>query len=130
MVRRARLSNFAANLREQWRELDLPSANANLIVAVSGGADSTALLLGIEELITGNKLKIRPIVAHLDHALREQSEDDARWVKRLAKSLSFSSTISRVEIKAKSDNLEQAARQARYEFLLATATKNKSEYVL
>ena len=105
------------------------------MVAVSGGADSTALLLGLEELIKSNRLRVRPIVAHLDHGLRPDSEEDARWVRRLAKDLSFQKAVGRVELttrpKSKStENLEQAARQARYDFLLTTATRHKAQYVL
>ncbi len=130
VVIRAKLSSFAANLLEQWRILGLPIEDANIVVAVSGGADSTALLLAIAELITKNKLKVTPIVAHLDHGLRPESKADARWVKQLATALGFKSTVSTVELKAKRDNLEQAARKARYEFLLRAATRHKAEFVL
>lgn len=131
MIIRAKLSSFAINLLEQWRTLGLPVADANIIVAVSGGADSTALLLAIAELTTRNKLKVTPVVAHLDHGLRKESKADARWVKQLAKALGFKSTVSTVELNARSrENLEQAARKARYDFLLKAATKQKAEFVL
>ena len=136
MVIRSKLSTFAANLLEQWRLLELPSAAANIVVAVSGGADSTALLLGIEELISNNRLQVDLIVAHLDHGLRPESRQDALWVKQLAKGKKFKVAAGRVDLKLKSkspkspENLEQAARKARYDFLLKTATKHKSEYVL
>jgi tRNA(Ile)-lysidine synthase len=126
-----RLSRFARNLLEEWRRLDLPLTDAKVIVAVSGGADSSALLLALDELIKQQKLSLKLVVAHLDHGLRPESRKDARWVKALAKDLGHDFASSRVELgKRRETNLEQTARNARYEFLLKTATRKKSEFVL
>ena len=51
-----------------------------ILVGVSGGADSLALLLGLKKL--GFLLKI----AHLDHGLREDSKEDADFVEEFARS--------------------------------------------
>ncbi|HEV7683622.1 MAG TPA: tRNA lysidine(34) synthetase TilS [Pyrinomonadaceae bacterium] len=130
---RPRLSAFAANLLEQWRRLALPTSAANIVVAVSGGADSTALLLGLDELLKKEKLTLNLIVAHLDHGLRPASRKDALWVKQLASELGYEIVSGRVNLKSasqKSENLEQAARDARYKFLLKTATKTRATHVL
>jgi tRNA(Ile)-lysidine synthase len=128
-----RPSRFARNLLEEWRRLDLPVAEATVIVAVSGGADSSALLLALDELIKQQRLGVKLVVAHLDHGLRTESRKDARWVKALAKDLGRDFSSSRVElgetVKRKT-NLEQSARNARYEFLLKVATRKKSRFVL
>ncbi len=144
-VPKAKLSGFAANLLKEWLRLDLPVSpvsNATIVVAVSGGADSSALLLAIDELIKLEKLRLTPVVAHLDHGLREESGKDAEWVSELAKSLGYELVISRVNLKVRlkkglkttagkpERNLEQAARNARYEFLHRTATKKDSNFVL
>jgi tRNA(Ile)-lysidine synthase len=129
-----RLSSFARLLFAEWRKLKLPTSKANIVIAVSGGADSTALLLAIQELNNAGKLAISPIVAHLDHGLREASKKDARWVSQLAKSLNVKVVIGRAKVgeqaEDNSDNLEQAAREARYDFLERTAKRYKSEFVL
>ncbi len=128
-----KLSTFARNLFEQWRQLQLPLSEAAIVVAVSGGADSTALLLGVHELIEAGKLSITPVVAHLDHGLRRESKQDAKWVAGIGKELHFEVAASRVELKqtkTKPENLEQAARKARYAFLLKTAKSHKAEFVL
>lgn len=129
-----RLSSFSRLLFAEWRKLKLPTSGANLVLAVSGGADSTALVLGVHELITAGKLSITPIVAHLDHGLRETSRRDSRWVSELAKRLAFKSVIGRSKVAEQaqetSDNLEQAARLARYEFLERTAKRYKADFVL
>lgn len=104
------------------------------MVAVSGGADSTALLLGMNELIERGKLSLKLTVAHLDHGLREQSKEDAAWVKRLANQLAYPVVVRRVDVQklaAKTgDNLEQSARRARYDFLKTTAREAQAQLIL
>jgi tRNA(Ile)-lysidine synthase len=112
----------------------LPAANARVVVAVSGGADSVALLGAVNELIQSKKLKLKLFVAHLDHGLRKDSRADARWVQALAKRLGHESLARRVDVKAlaagSGDNLEQAARQARYKFLAQVAKEKRAAVVL
>src|SRR5712692_8946881 len=132
--RGVRLTAFARSLWQEWRRLELPATKARVVVAVSGGADSVALLLSLNELIEAKKLKLKLFVAHLDHALRKNSKADARWVKALAKQLGYESLSRRVDVKAlaagSKDNLEQAARRARYRFLADVAKKKRASLVL
>jgi tRNA(Ile)-lysidine synthase len=133
--RTQRLSRFAQSLLREWKGLDLPMTNAKLLVAVSGGADSVALLLSLDELIKSGKLKLEFVVAHLNHRLRAKvSEADARWVASLAKRLGYRALIGREDVKRRaartSDNLEQAARRARYEFLEKNARKSRATLIL
>lgn len=129
-----RLNQFARLLLVEWRKLKLPLSGETVVLAVSGGADSTALLLAVEELKTHGKLSTDACVAHLDHRLRATSAKDAKWVKELATGLGFCSVIGRrkvtEEIRAGSDNIEQAAREARYLFLERTAKRVSASYVL
>ena len=134
------MSTFARKLLAEWRRLDLPSSGDSVVVAVSGGADSAALLLSLAELIQLDKLDIKLIVAHLDHGLRKDSRKDAQWVAKLARSLSVKVDVvsGRANLKGSlpasnsrpAANLEQAARHARYEFLRKTAKKKNAELVL
>jgi len=149
---RAKLSAFARNLFAEWQRLELPQSDARIVVAVSGGADSTALLLGLDELIRKEQLHLKPIVAHLDHGLRDDSPQDAQWVSQLANELGYDAVVGRASLNVNSgvplkvnrearkgpttsmskprENLEQAARKARYAFLEKTARKNDSRFVL
>lgn len=133
-VRRPAITKFAKRLSAAWKELNLPSSDASVVVGVSGGADSTALLLTLDELIKNDKLHVKLVVAHLDHGLRERSAADARWVTQLAKDLGHKVVIGKAQLKTAAGkpvaNLEQAARLKRYDFLLKTANKNKAEVVL
>jgi tRNA(Ile)-lysidine synthase len=128
------LTSFARQLLAEWKELGLPLADETLVIAVSGGADSTALFLGFDELTKKEKLRLNLIVAHLDHGLREASKKDARWVSQFAKELGYDTMTGRAKLektpKRATNNLEQAARKARYEFLLRTAKKKHSTLVL
>ena len=132
------ISTFAKKLLSAWRQLELPTAGDTVVIAVSGGADSTALLLAIAELIQSHKLKLKPVVAHLDHGLRKDSRKDARWVAELAAAQSMEVVTGRANLKSKTArdersagaNLEQAARNARYEFLLKTANKKHAKLVV
>jgi tRNA(Ile)-lysidine synthase len=91
-------------------------------------------LLALDELTKLRKLNLVICVAHLDHGLRQASRKDAKWVKELAKNLGYISVIGRANVsekaKANSENLEQAARHARYDFLQRTAKKHGAKFVL
>ncbi len=135
-----RLSTFARKLLAEWVRLDLPLADTSIVIAVSGGADSSALLLAFAELIKRGKLRLNPIVAHLDHGLRKDSRRDAQWVSQFVKSLGgdVDVVIGKADLKKTRKNndgqpkanLEQAARKARYEFLRKIANKKDANLVL
>ncbi|HYO90755.1 MAG TPA: tRNA lysidine(34) synthetase TilS [Pyrinomonadaceae bacterium] len=132
---RPRLSGFARRLLVEWKRLNLPSAEASIVVAVSGGADSTALLLGLDELLKSGRLALRLTVAHLNHGLRgEAGGADALWVSELASALGYEIKQGRVELAqratARAENLEQAAREARYQFLAEAARECGARAVL
>ena len=103
-------------------------AGRTVVVGVSGGADSVALLRAL--LLAG----ARPVVAHLDHALRTESGEDAAWVEALATRLGVTFGSARVEVAAvaarRGWNLEDAARRVRYEFLGRMAKQHGAEAVL
>ena len=129
----SRLHTFPRLLFSEWRSLKLPT-NETVIVAVSGGADSTSLLLALDELNKAQKTSLRICVAHLDHGIRSNSKKDARWVRNLVKQLGLKSVIGHAnaadEAASSSKNLEQVARSLRYEFLERTANRLRSKFVL
>ncbi|HEX8475677.1 MAG TPA: tRNA lysidine(34) synthetase TilS [Pyrinomonadaceae bacterium] len=123
---KAKLNRFARELLTEWRRLGLPVREGRVVLAVSGGADSTALALACAELRGAKRLAVEVLVAHLNHGLRgETSEEDARWVAELAGGLGFEASVGSVDVATRAavtgDNLEQSARRARYEFLEETA---------
>jgi tRNA(Ile)-lysidine synthase len=90
-----------------------------VVVAVSGGADSTALLLILAEL--ADELGIVIHVAHFDHRTRpKQSAEDADFVAKLANRIGAPIRVGRAERPTKT---EDAARTARYDFLRRAASE-------
>src|SRR5215213_1451073 len=105
-------SPFARRLLREWRLRGWPLHGERALVAVSGGADSTALLLALEELRRVRLLGVDLTAAHLDHGLRgEAGAGDARWVEGLARDLGFECVAGRASVsetaRAAGDNLEQ-----------------------
>lgn len=105
-----------------------PYADTIVVVGVSGGADSVALLRAL--VLVG----ARPVVGHIDHALREDSAADAEWVAKLAQSLNVPFRSVRVDVatvaRKRGWNLEDAARRLRYDFLARTAKDCGAEAIL
>lgn len=115
-----------SKLRSLGTELSLAESRRTtaLVVGVSGGADSVALIHGLHRLRSEWRLRLH--VAHLDHGLRPESGDDAEFVANLARSLELPATIERLDpdhFEGKG-NLESAARMARYRFLNRVARKH------
>jgi len=98
-----------------------------VLVGVSGGADSVALLDLISTLAPVFSLKLG--VAHLNHGLRrEESDRDADFVAGLARSRNISAYIKKVDTEtykqSKKLSLEEAGRHLRYDFFVKTARQN------
>lgn len=105
-------------------ELELIHGRQPLIVAVSGGPDSLALLLLLMELRRPLGLNLH--VAHLDHGLRgEESCDDAQFVGDTARRLNLPVTLEQADVESYRMghhlSVEEAAREVRYSFLSRTA---------
>ena len=90
-----------------------------VLVGLSGGADSTALLLALRWLAP--RLGCEVCAAHLDHGLRPESCDEAEAAQDLCRSLGVPFATSRRDVAALAADdglgLEEAARRARYAFL-------------
>jgi len=93
-----------------------------VVVAVSGGADSCALLHTLQQLAPTWRLTLH--VAHLDHALRADSATDAAFVAELVSALGLpfhKKTLQPGELAVHGGSVEAAARHARYAFLAHVA---------
>ncbi|MFC4427556.1 tRNA lysidine(34) synthetase TilS [Deinococcus navajonensis] len=105
-----------------------PWAGQLVVVGVSGGADSVALLRALVQV------GARPVAVHLDHALRPESGQDAHWVVELAGELKVPCVTQRVNVAAvaarRGWNLEDAARRVRYDFLGRAARDHGAHAIL
>ena len=105
------------------------SAENTLIVAVSGGADSLALLHALDHVHPAEKL----IVAHLNHGLRPAAANDADFVHKTADEWGMRCIVEQTDVQAQASRekqtIEEAARHARYTFLARVAATESAEYV-
>ena len=96
-----------------------------LVVAASGGPDSSALVHCLHRLRDTHRLRLH--VAHLNHNFRgEEAYADARFVAALAKELGLDATVEERDVLAFQrarhiSSFEQAAREIRYAFLAEVA---------
>ncbi|MEI6149396.1 MAG: tRNA lysidine(34) synthetase TilS [bacterium] len=105
---------------------------SRILVAVSGGADSVALLHALKTLSGGRRWRLT--VAHLHHGIRGLAADeDARFVERTAAQLKLPCVLGKARVPAlarrRGISLEMAAREARYTFLLRTARRVKADVI-
>lgn len=96
------------------------SERDGVLAAVSGGADSVALLLELKRL-QRNGLIARVEAAHLHHGIRKEADADAAFVRALCERLGVPLWVERVDVPAlqreRGESTELAARNARYAFL-------------
>ena len=117
----------AAELKSLFSDLEhLPT----LVLAVSGGPDSTALMVLAARWRQSLKVKPALIAITVDHGLRAESGREAAAVGRLARKLGLPHRILRWTGAKPKAGLQRAARAARYRLLADAARKAKASHVL
>ncbi|MEE0945198.1 MAG: tRNA lysidine(34) synthetase TilS [Acutalibacteraceae bacterium] len=106
------------------RSFDFRENEKNIAVALSGGADSMALLTGLYML--KDELGLTLSALHLNHCLRaEESDRDQSFVEDVCKKLGIPLVAQRADVqgvaKRQSISIELAARQVRYDFFSKNA---------
>ena len=95
---------------------ELLNKGDRIVCAVSGGADSMALLWAMYLLKDSYDLELS--VAHFNHGLRgQESDEDARFVQQFCQRYDIPFLLGSGEVTAGAKGLEAAARDARYRFL-------------
>jgi tRNA(Ile)-lysidine synthase len=108
------------------RQYGMLSPGDHVLVAVSGGADSTALLLVLHRLARDLGLSLS--AAHLNHRIRGSEADaDEAFVRQMSADLGIRFISESIEVRqqasAAKKNLEEYARRIRYDFLQRTARR-------
>lgn len=106
--------------------------NMRMVVAVSGGIDSTVLLHALSTL--RDSLGLDLVVAHANHGLRGiESDDDERFVTSVSEAYHLPAYTERLAVTAYAQHtglgIEASARTLRYAFLENTAVNVKSTVV-
>jgi tRNA(Ile)-lysidine synthase len=108
---------------------DLAHVSA-LVLAVSGGPDSTALMALAARWLQSLKVKPTLIAVTVDHGLRAESKLEAMAVGRLARKLGQTHRTMRWIGRKPKTGLQQAARTARYRLLADAARTAKASHIL
>ena len=121
-----------SHARRTIQKYEMLKPGDHVVVAVSGGADSTALLLCLNALASEFNLSLT--VAHLNHRIRAAEADaDEEFVRKLAARMGLPFVSETAEVKREAAtsgiNLEELARRKRYEFLRRTASQVKAQKI-
>jgi tRNA(Ile)-lysidine synthase len=124
--------DVGARFRKLIKRNNWALAGSKVIVAVSGGPDSVALLYLFHRYL--HDVDCTLIVAHVNHKLRgEESDEEEHFVRNIASQLGCIFVSREIDMKAWKEggrgNMHEAARHARYHFLSELASREKAEYV-
>ena len=104
-----------------------------IVIGVSGGPDSIALLNVILEIKNENKINFNMVVCHINHMIRDEANDDEEYVSNFCKENNIEFYVKRIEIEkiAKESKVgtEEAGRNARYQFFHEILQKTSSNKI-
>ena len=115
------------------RQYALIPAGGRVVVAVSSGSDSVALVHILHELATAGTFELVGL-AHFNHQLRGAAADeDEAFCRKLAAARSLPLDVESADVRTlartRRTSIEDAARQARYAFLERAASRAKADRV-
>jgi len=112
-------------VKKTIQEYKLLEKKDRILIAYSGGVDSTGLLNLLLEL--REKWSFELFLGHFNHKLRHTADEDEQFVKRMAEKYSLPLFVGSKDVRsyarAKKLNIEEAGRELRYDFLKKTALK-------
>lgn len=118
------MNELVESVLESAAEHRLWAPHDTIVVAVSGGSDSVALLRILHE-ISVNRIPLKLVCAHVNHGFRAESVEEAEFVRQMAGELGVPFELAEFDIPslAKGSGLgpEGTAREKRYQFLIETA---------
>jgi tRNA(Ile)-lysidine synthase len=125
-------AGFLEQVQEAIDAYRMIAAGDLLIVAISGGADSTALLHALVQL--RSKLRFRLRAAHVNHGIRgADAAADAKAAAAFARKLNVPFHQHRADVPAYAESrglsLEAAAREVRYQWLESVASRFRARRI-
>lgn len=106
-------------VKEAIKKYHMLESGESVVVAVSGGPDSIALLKVLETL--SDEYGLTLITAHLNHGLRVEADREAQFVREISKEMGIKFECKTVDInflrKGTGKSIEDSSRDVRYHFL-------------
>jgi tRNA(Ile)-lysidine synthetase-like protein len=96
-----------------------------VLVGISGGADSTALLLLCCAVSLQQSSTLKVVAGHINHGIRSESDAEQQMVETLCKKIGVICISKRITVTPIDGSLGAGARKGRYDALLSIATQNK-----
>lgn len=110
---------------ETIKKYNLINENDKIVIGVSGGPDSISLLTVLNKL--KDKLNFKIYVAHINHSIRVEADEETEYVKNFCKNLNIECYVKKVDVIAESNirkvGTEEAGRKVRYDFFDEVAKK-------
>jgi tRNA(Ile)-lysidine synthase len=124
--------SLLSSVRRTIRRYDMIRPGGRVVVALSGGPDSVALLHVLRDLERTGDLVLAG-AAHFNHQLRDAAADDERFCRELAASvgtpIEVGSANVRAAARAARESIEAAARRLRYAFLTDAASRLNADAI-
>ena len=112
-------------VKKTIQEYKLLEKKDRILIAYSGGVDSTGLLNLLLEL--REEWSFELFLGHFNHKLRHTADEDEQFVRRMAKKYSLPLFVGSKDVRSyartKKLNIEEAGRELRYDFLKKTALR-------
>ena len=113
------------------KKYNLIEAKDKIVLGVSGGPDSLFMLNILNEL--KEELDIELIVAHINHMIRAEADEEEQFVKEFCKKINVKFYSKRIEVEKYANNnkigLEEAGRKIRYEFFEEILQKDNANKI-
>lgn len=126
------MNSLATEFQDMLLQTGLIPPGARCLAAISGGSDSTALLLLLSE--AAPKLNLSLTAAHVNHNLRPQARADADFAAGLCARLGIPLRILSADVRQTAKNLkislEEAGRWERYNFFLRLRSELKLDLIV
>ena len=104
-----------------------------IVLGVSGGPDSISMLDILRKIKEENIIQFDIVVAHINHLIRKEADEDEEYVKKYCKKNGIECYIKRIDVQELAQNkkigTEEAGRKARYEFFDEISQKTNSNKI-
>lgn len=122
------MNKFLKNIKRTISSYSLIKPGDTILIGVSGGADSIALLEILEKL--RHELGLKLIVFHFNHGLRKSADTDQRFVEKICRQKNIACRRGRnLNPRPQGDSIEQAARKKRFAALIKCAKQVKADSI-